>query len=127
MTLKNLSAVALAGVGMLAQGPLATAQPVSAQSTPQARSAPVPVVTAVPVMAAVVVPVAPVVMTPVPMAPVVPARELHHRGGRRGLGGHRDRKGRRAGGRARQTADQRGQEDQDRPGSHRLSPVVAPG
>ncbi|WP_260706312.1 hypothetical protein [Edaphobacter flagellatus] len=47
MTLKNLSAVALAGVGMLAQGPLATAQPVSAQPTPQARSAPAPLVTAV--------------------------------------------------------------------------------
>lgn len=87
-----------------------------------------PVVATVPVVAAVM-PVAPPVPVPVPVAAVVPvaaivpAGLLHRGGGRGGLGGGRDRKGRGARGRARQTADQRGEEDQEGPGSHRYSPV----
>jgi hypothetical protein len=52
MTIKSLSAVALAGAGLLAQGQTATAQ-MGSQQTPQAQSAPVPVVTAVMVMLSV--------------------------------------------------------------------------
>ena len=103
--------------------------PVAVMAVPVMATVPVvpmPVVTPVPMVAAVM-PVAPIMVTPVPVPSVMPAGELHHRGWRRGVGGHGDRKWRRAGGRARQAADQRGQEDQDRPGSHRLSPVLAPG
>lgn len=82
----------------------------------------VPVVATVPMVAAVM-PVTPPVTMPVPVAAVVPAGLLHRGGGRGGLGGGRYRKGRGARGRARQTADQRGEEDQEGPGSHRYSPV----